>query len=84
MEDLAAVPMQGQWSEPIHTRYRGYDVYSNPATTRGGLEVLMQLNLIEHWDVGAMGAGSAQVIHLQAGAQPPRTHALQSTNRASI
>ena len=41
MEDLAGY--SPGWSTPIHTTYRGYDIYSNPSTTRGGFEVLMGL-----------------------------------------
>jgi gamma-glutamyltranspeptidase/glutathione hydrolase len=64
MADMAAVAPR--WSAPIHINYRGYDVHSNPATTRGGLETLMQLNLLEGWDVSAIGRGSARLLHLQA------------------
>ncbi len=52
------------WREPIHVNYRGYDVYTSPTTSRGGLEVLMQLNLVEGFDLSSMGAGSAEVLHL--------------------
>ncbi len=54
------------WTEPLHTQYRGYDVYSNPSTSRGGFEVLMQLNLLEGYDVQALGYGSPEAIHLMA------------------
>ena len=54
------------WSEPVHTTYRGYDVYSSPATSRGGLELVMQLNLVEGVDVAALGHNSAQTLHLIA------------------
>jgi gamma-glutamyltranspeptidase/glutathione hydrolase len=54
------------WAEPVHTTYRGYDVYSSPATSRGGLEVTMQLNLIEGFDVAALGHNSAEALHLVA------------------
>ena len=54
------------WAEPVHTTYRGYDVYSSPATSRGGLEVVMQLNLIEGFDLAAMGHNSAETLHLIA------------------
>ena len=47
--DLAAYAPQ--WETPLHTTYRGYDVYSNASTSRGGFEVLMQLNLIEGFDL---------------------------------
>ena len=60
--DLAA--FRAEWQEPVHTTYRGYDVYSNPPTSRGGLEVAMQLNLVEGFDLATMGAGSPQALHL--------------------
>jgi gamma-glutamyltranspeptidase / glutathione hydrolase len=63
-EDLASY--QPLWSEALHTTYRGYDVYSTPPTSRGGLEVLMQLNLVESYDLKSLGAGSAAALHLQA------------------
>jgi gamma-glutamyltranspeptidase / glutathione hydrolase len=47
-----------RWTEPLHTTYRGYDVYSNPATSRGGFEVLMQANLVEGFDLSKAGASS--------------------------
>ena len=46
------------WAEPIHTTYRGFDVYTSPPTSRGGLEVTMQLNLVEGYDLRALGAGA--------------------------
>ncbi len=52
------------WAEPLHTAYRGYDVYTSPPTSRGGLEVTMQLNLVEGFDLRALGPGSAETIHL--------------------
>ena len=62
--DIAS--FRAEWQEPLHTTYRGYDVYSNPSTSRGGFEVAMQLNLIESFDVKGLGAGSAAATHLQA------------------
>jgi gamma-glutamyltranspeptidase/glutathione hydrolase len=59
--DLAAY--EPQWTEPLHTTYRGYDVYSNPSTSRGGFEVLMQANLVEAYDLKASGPGSAATLH---------------------
>ena len=54
------------WTEPVHTTYRGYDVYSSPTTSRGGLEVVMQLNLLEGFDVASLGHNSAEALHLIA------------------
>lgn len=61
-EDFAAYkPM---WKEPVHIKYRGYDVYSSPVTSRAGLEVLMQLNLLEGFDVAKLGQDSPELEHL--------------------
>jgi gamma-glutamyltranspeptidase/glutathione hydrolase len=46
------------WTEPLHTTYRGFDVFSNPSTSRGGFEVLMQANLVEGFDLSRPGAAS--------------------------
>jgi gamma-glutamyltranspeptidase/glutathione hydrolase len=55
---------QPRWTDPVHTTYRGYDVYSNPSTSRGGFEVTMQANLVEGFDLKSAGAGSAEATHL--------------------
>jgi gamma-glutamyltranspeptidase/glutathione hydrolase len=60
--DLAAY--KPEWQEPVHVGYRGYDVYSNPATSRGGIELAMQLNLVEGFDLAKMGANSPEALHL--------------------
>lgn len=62
LADLAAY--RPQWHAPLHVRYRGYDVYANADATRGGVEVLMQLNLIEGFDLKASGFQSAATLHL--------------------
>ena len=54
------------WDDPIHINYRGYDIYSSPPTSRGGLEVLMQLKLVERFDLGALGSGSPLLTQLLA------------------
>ena len=62
--DLAAYAPQ--WETPLHTTYRGYDVYTNASTSRGGFEVVMQLNLIEGFNLASMKYGSPQALHLEA------------------
>jgi gamma-glutamyltranspeptidase/glutathione hydrolase len=59
--DLAAYAPQ--WQEPLHTTYRGHDVYSNPATSRGGFEVVMGANLVTPVDLGAAGPQSPAHLH---------------------
>ena len=43
-EDFAS--FEPRWTEPVRTTYRGYDIFSSPPTSRGGLEVTMQ---VESW-----------------------------------
>ena len=60
--DLAAY--EPQWTDPLRTTYRGYDVYSNPSTSRGGFEVLMQANLVEGYDLKSFGLASPRALHV--------------------
>lgn len=55
-----------QWAAPVNTRYRGVDVYCSPLTSRTGLEMCEQLNLLEGFDIGRLPADSPQAIHLLA------------------
>ena len=64
LEDFAAY--EPIWAEPVHTTFRGYDIYSSPSTSRGGFEVAMQLNLVEGFDLKALGHNSPEALHLMA------------------
>lgn len=64
LEDFAAY--EPIWAEPVHTTFRGYDIYSSPSTSRGGFEVAMQLNLVEGFDLRSLGHNSAETLHLLA------------------
>lgn len=55
-----------QWKAPVTTNYRGVDVYCSPVTSRTGLEMCEQLNLLEGFDFAALPADSAQAVHLLA------------------
>jgi gamma-glutamyltranspeptidase/glutathione hydrolase len=48
--------------EPLAVNYRGYDVYKNRSATQGPAELLM-LNLLEGYDLKAMGQNSAEYVH---------------------
>lgn len=54
------------WAEPVRATYRGYELFSSPPTSRTGLEVMMQLNLVETYDVNKLGHNSAEGLHLIA------------------
>ena len=63
-EDLAAY--KAEWAPTVSTTYRGYGVHSTPPTSRGGLEVCMQANLLEQFDISGMEYGDPRLLHLQA------------------
>lgn len=51
------------WMEPIHTNYRGYEVYQCPPNGQG-VAVLLMLNILENFDLRAMEPNSAELLHL--------------------
>ena len=52
--------------EAVHGTYRGFDVYSMPAPSSGGVHLIQMLNLLERYPLAQYGAGSAQVLHIIA------------------
>ena len=52
-----------EWVEPVSTNYRGYEVWELPPNGQG-IAVLQMLNILEGYDIAAMGFGSAEYIHL--------------------
>jgi gamma-glutamyltranspeptidase/glutathione hydrolase len=61
-EDLAA--HESTWVEPISTEYRGVRVYEIPPPGQG-IAALEMLNILESFDLGALGPVSADRIHLE-------------------
>ena len=51
------------WVEPIHTSYRGYEVYEMPPNTQG-TTVLQMLNMLEGFDPAVLGYNTASYLHL--------------------
>lgn len=54
------------WRDPVRVDYRGYEVYSSPPTSRGGMEVAMQLGLVEGFDLASRDRFSAETLHILA------------------
>jgi gamma-glutamyltranspeptidase/glutathione hydrolase len=50
------------WVEPLSTNYRGYDVWELPPNGQG-IAVLQMLNILEGFDLRAMGHNSAAYLH---------------------
>ncbi|MEO1448714.1 MAG: gamma-glutamyltransferase family protein, partial [Bacteroidota bacterium] len=53
---------EGEWVEPVSTNYRGYDVWELPPNGQG-IAALQILNILEPYDLKAMGFNSAEYIH---------------------
>lgn len=51
-----------EWVEPVSTSYRGYDVWELPPNGQG-IAALQMLNILEGYNISAMGFGSAEYIH---------------------
>ena len=65
-KDLA--DYHARWSEPIHTNYRGYEVYEMPPNSSGHI-LLQELNIVEQFDLKSMGCNTAESVHLMVEAK---------------
>jgi len=59
-EDLAS--HTSEWVKPVSANYRGYDVWELPPNGQG-IAALQILNILEGYDIAAMGFGSSEYIH---------------------
>ncbi len=51
------------WVEPVSVNYRGYDVWELPPNGQG-IAALQMLTILENFDLGKMGYGSSEYMHL--------------------
>jgi gamma-glutamyltranspeptidase/glutathione hydrolase len=56
-----------KWREPIRGSYRGYQVAAMPPSSSGGVLLVQMLNVLERYDLKALGKDSSDYIHLLAG-----------------
>ena len=54
---------KADWVEPISTSYRGYDLLEMPPSTQGFVALEM-LNIMEGFDIAALGHNSADYLHV--------------------
>lgn len=57
------------WREPIRGTYRGYEIVGMPPPSSGGALVQQMLNMLEAYDIGDLGYGSAKTMHLMIEAE---------------
>lgn len=55
--------------KPISGEYRGYEVYSMPPPSSGGIHIVQILNILENFDLAKYGFGSADAMQLIAEAE---------------
>jgi gamma-glutamyltranspeptidase/glutathione hydrolase len=52
--------------KPVHGTYRGYDIFSMPPPSSGGVHVIQLLNILEDYPIAFLGHNTADTIHLMA------------------
>lgn len=62
LEDLAKY--EAVEREPIRGTYRGYEIISMPPPSSGGVALVEMLNILEGFDLAAMGHNSAAYLHV--------------------
>ncbi|KAB8312411.1 gamma-glutamyltransferase [Erwinia endophytica] len=55
--------------KPVSGSYRGYEVYSMPPPSSGGIHIVQILNILENFDLAKMGFGSADAMQVMAEAE---------------
>lgn len=55
--------------KPVSGSYRGYEVFSMPPPSSGGIHIVQILNILENFDLAKMGFGSADAIQVVAEAE---------------
>jgi gamma-glutamyltranspeptidase/glutathione hydrolase len=52
--------------EPVRGDYRGYEIIGPPPPSSGPLHIVQMLNILEAYDIKALGFGTTETIHLLA------------------
>jgi gamma-glutamyltranspeptidase / glutathione hydrolase len=52
--------------EALRGRYRGFEIVGPPPPSSGPLHIIQMLNILEGYDIGALGFGSDNTLHLIA------------------
>jgi gamma-glutamyltranspeptidase / glutathione hydrolase len=52
--------------DALRGTYRGFEIVGPPPPSSGPLHIIQMLNILEGYDIGALGFGSAETLHLLA------------------
>jgi gamma-glutamyltranspeptidase/glutathione hydrolase len=52
--------------KPVHGNYRGYEIFSMPPPSAGGIFLIQMLNILEKFPIVHLGHNSAETIHIMA------------------
>jgi gamma-glutamyltranspeptidase/glutathione hydrolase len=52
--------------EPVRGTYRGFEILGPPPPSSSGVHIVQMLNILEGYDIAALGFGSADAVHLLA------------------
>ena len=63
-DDLSSYRLRHR--EPVRGTYRGYEIVSVGPTSAGGVHIIQALNILEGFEIAAMGFGTAAYSHLLA------------------
>ena len=66
VDEAALAAYEPAWRPVLSGNYRGHRIVTMPPPSSGGVHVLQMLNVLEHFDIAAMGSGSADSVHLLA------------------
>ena len=64
LDDLRSYEIK--YRQPVRGSYRGREIVAVGPTSSGGVHIVQALNILEGFDVGAMGFGAGQSAHLLA------------------
>jgi gamma-glutamyltranspeptidase/glutathione hydrolase len=51
---------------PVRGNYRGFEIIGPPPPSSGPLHIIQMLNILEAYDIGALGFGTTETVHLLA------------------
>lgn len=52
--------------KPVYGTYRGYEIYSMPPPSSGGIHLIQMLNILEHYPISELGHNNSKTIHIMA------------------